>query len=199
MVLGILWLGFVGSILALVFGYVSRNQIDKSHGTQSGRGMAVAGIVLGWVGVATALAVVVVVTTITLLGSNDSSKSATESFCAELTTDNAIFNNLGSEASDSEQAIQLFDNLTKKAPSEVKAEMQTLRDFLKHSVSDASALAADPSPSRSSSRDSLISDQSSSLAAASDKVATFASEKCHLKLGPDSSSTFSSVASSISN
>jgi hypothetical protein len=128
-----------------------------------------------------------------------SSGGTVEGFCAELTTDNAIFNNLGSEASDSEQAIQLFDNLTKKAPSEVKAEMQTLLDFLKHSVSDASALSADPSASRSSSRDSLISDQSSSLAAASDKVATFASEKCHLKLGADSSSKFSSVASSISN
>jgi hypothetical protein len=30
---------------------VAKGQIDHSHGTQSGRGMAVAGIVLGWVGV----------------------------------------------------------------------------------------------------------------------------------------------------
>jgi preprotein translocase subunit SecG len=51
MVCGILWMYWLGSILALVFGYVAKSQIDKSHGTQTGRGMAVAGIVLGWVGV----------------------------------------------------------------------------------------------------------------------------------------------------
>jgi hypothetical protein len=51
MVCGIIWVYWLGSILALVFGYVAKSQIDKSHGTQTGRGMAVAGIVLGWVGV----------------------------------------------------------------------------------------------------------------------------------------------------
>jgi hypothetical protein len=51
MVCGILWMYWLGSILALVFGYVAKSQIDKSHGAQTGRGMAVAGIVLGWVGV----------------------------------------------------------------------------------------------------------------------------------------------------
>jgi peptidylprolyl isomerase len=71
MVLGILWLWFVGSILALIFGYVSKSQIDKSRGTQSGRGMAVAGIVLGWVGLFFVLALIAA---ITLLGNNASSK-----------------------------------------------------------------------------------------------------------------------------
>lgn len=48
-------LGIVGGfaciawILALVFGYIARNQIDASEGRQGGRGMAIAGIVLGWV------------------------------------------------------------------------------------------------------------------------------------------------------
>jgi hypothetical protein len=51
MVLGILWLYWIGSILALIFGYVAKSQIDESGGTQSGGGMALAGIVLGWVGV----------------------------------------------------------------------------------------------------------------------------------------------------
>jgi hypothetical protein len=59
MVLGILWLYWIGSILALVFGYVAKGQIDRSAGRQTGRGMAVAGIVLGWIGVA-ALAIVIV-------------------------------------------------------------------------------------------------------------------------------------------
>ena len=51
MVLGILWVWWLGSVLALVFGYVAKNQIDRSNGMESGRGMAIAGIVLGWVGV----------------------------------------------------------------------------------------------------------------------------------------------------
>ena len=50
---------FVPSILAVVFGYVSKSQIDRSAGTQTGRGLAIAGIVLGWVGVGVALLVAV--------------------------------------------------------------------------------------------------------------------------------------------
>lgn len=56
LVLGILWVYWIGSILALIFGIVGKNQIDKSNGMQSGRGMAVAGIVLGWVGIGILLA-----------------------------------------------------------------------------------------------------------------------------------------------
>ena len=53
LVLGIVGLGFlfVGPTLALVFGYMARNEIDRSGGVQGGRGLAVAGIVLGWVGI----------------------------------------------------------------------------------------------------------------------------------------------------
>jgi hypothetical protein len=49
MILGILWIYWIGSILALIFGYVARSQIRTRH--EGGDGMAVAGIVLGWVGV----------------------------------------------------------------------------------------------------------------------------------------------------
>jgi hypothetical protein len=52
LVLGILWLWWVGSILALVFGYVAKGQIERSAGQLDGRVMAIAGIVLGWVGIA---------------------------------------------------------------------------------------------------------------------------------------------------
>jgi hypothetical protein len=52
LVLGIIWIYWIGSVLALVFGYVAKSQIDQSGGTQTGRGMAIAGIVLGWIGVA---------------------------------------------------------------------------------------------------------------------------------------------------
>jgi hypothetical protein len=51
LVLGILWIYWIGSVLALIFGYIARQQIADSGGTQGGRGMATAGIVLGWVGV----------------------------------------------------------------------------------------------------------------------------------------------------
>lgn len=40
----------VTTVLALVFGYVARNQIRERG--ESGEGMAKAGIILGWVGVA---------------------------------------------------------------------------------------------------------------------------------------------------
>jgi hypothetical protein len=49
MVLGILWLYWIGSVLALVFGYIAKKQIQERG--DSGGGMATAGIVLGWIGV----------------------------------------------------------------------------------------------------------------------------------------------------
>ena len=49
MILGIVWLYWIGSLLALIFGYISRRQIKQSG--EKGAGFAVAGIVLGWVGV----------------------------------------------------------------------------------------------------------------------------------------------------
>ena len=51
LVLGIVWLYWIGSILALIFGYIAKGQIADSQGRQSGRGMAIAGIVLGYVGI----------------------------------------------------------------------------------------------------------------------------------------------------
>lgn len=60
LVLGILWIYWIGSILALIFGYVAKGQIDRSGGRQGGRGMAIAGIVLGWIGVGIFLLLIVV-------------------------------------------------------------------------------------------------------------------------------------------
>jgi hypothetical protein len=51
LVLGITWICGIGSILALVFGNQAKNEIDASGGLEQGRGMATAGIVLGWVGI----------------------------------------------------------------------------------------------------------------------------------------------------
>jgi len=42
-------------VLALVFGHVALKQIARTGGAQGGRGMAIAGLVLGYLGVATLL------------------------------------------------------------------------------------------------------------------------------------------------
>ncbi len=60
MVLGILWLWWIGSILAVVFGHVALKQIGESNGSQGGRGMAIAGLVLGYIGVATGTIFVII-------------------------------------------------------------------------------------------------------------------------------------------
>jgi predicted acyltransferase len=47
-VLGILWISWVGSLLAVVFGHVALRQIPRNN--EAGRGLAIAGLVLGYVG-----------------------------------------------------------------------------------------------------------------------------------------------------
>jgi hypothetical protein len=39
----------IPAVVAVVLGYRARTQIDESAGQQSGRGMAMAGIILGWI------------------------------------------------------------------------------------------------------------------------------------------------------
>jgi hypothetical protein len=55
---GIALMPLILSIPALVIGYQARREIDASDGAYGGRGQAVAGIVLGWVGVLLGLAIV---------------------------------------------------------------------------------------------------------------------------------------------
>lgn len=49
-VLGIVWLMGVGSLLAVIFGFIGKSQVDASGGRETGQGLAIAGIVLGFVG-----------------------------------------------------------------------------------------------------------------------------------------------------
>jgi hypothetical protein len=51
MVLGIVWIWWIGSVLAVVFGHIALSQINQ-HPSQEGKGMAIAGLVLGYVGLA---------------------------------------------------------------------------------------------------------------------------------------------------
>jgi hypothetical protein len=57
-ILGVIFLRVIGPILALVFGYVGRSRIKSSGGREGGSGMAIAGIVLGWVGIGIDLLIV---------------------------------------------------------------------------------------------------------------------------------------------
>ena len=50
----------VGSILAVVFGFVARTQIRNSQGRQGGDGLAVAGIILGFLAIALWIALFVI-------------------------------------------------------------------------------------------------------------------------------------------
>jgi hypothetical protein len=53
MVLGIMgWFYAVPAILAVVFGHIAYSQIQSSNGWKTGRGMAIAGLVLGYIWIA---------------------------------------------------------------------------------------------------------------------------------------------------
>ena len=51
-ILGLVVCPLICSVLALLFGYQARNEIEASGGRLGGRGNATAGIVLGWIGIA---------------------------------------------------------------------------------------------------------------------------------------------------
>ena len=74
MVLGIVWVYWLGSILAIVFGHVALHQI-KRNPHQTGRGMAIAGLVLGYLGVA--VLVLVIIAFVAAVGSAEVSTDPT--------------------------------------------------------------------------------------------------------------------------
>jgi Domain of unknown function (DUF4190)/Domain of unknown function (DUF1707) len=59
LVLGLFWFWGIGAMLALVFGLLAHRDIARSQGTQGGGGMAVAGIVLGALGLLGAAAIAI--------------------------------------------------------------------------------------------------------------------------------------------
>ena len=62
LVLGVLWIYWLGSILALIFGYLAKRELRNAKGQMEGNGLATAGIVLGWVGVSTLVLVIGLIT-----------------------------------------------------------------------------------------------------------------------------------------
>lgn len=61
LVLGIIWIYWLGSILAVIFGHVALRQIQAHH--EGGKGLAVAGLVLGYVGLGVLALVLVIMGT----------------------------------------------------------------------------------------------------------------------------------------
>jgi Domain of unknown function (DUF4190) len=53
LVLGIVWVFWIGSILAVIFGHIALSRIKASRGMIEGKGLAIAGLVLGYLGIAT--------------------------------------------------------------------------------------------------------------------------------------------------
>ncbi|HET8931241.1 MAG TPA: DUF4190 domain-containing protein [Acidimicrobiales bacterium] len=70
LVLGIIGLVVcqIVSIFAIVIGNQAAREIRYSGGTQTGEGMATAGRILGWIGVAIMVVVIVLIVAITMLG-----------------------------------------------------------------------------------------------------------------------------------
>ena len=56
LIFGLLWIFGLGSFVAVVLGHMATREIDRSQGRQGGRGIAVAGLILGWLGLASTLA-----------------------------------------------------------------------------------------------------------------------------------------------
>jgi hypothetical protein len=50
-ILGFTMLPFLGSIIALITGYMARGETRGNPPTHSGDGLATAGIVMGWIGI----------------------------------------------------------------------------------------------------------------------------------------------------
>jgi hypothetical protein len=57
-VLGVLWMGWLGSVAAVVLGHMALGQIARSGGSQSGRSAALVGIALGYFGLTVLLTVI---------------------------------------------------------------------------------------------------------------------------------------------
>jgi hypothetical protein len=50
-ILGVTLFPVIGGVIALITGYMARNQIREGRGATGGQGLATAGIVLGWISI----------------------------------------------------------------------------------------------------------------------------------------------------
>jgi Domain of unknown function (DUF4190) len=117
LVLGILWIAGLGSILALIFGYVGLRQIRRRH--EGGRGLAIAGVVLGWVGVGLTLLFIALAVIAT---GSDTSRNSARPAGTPTTHYAAQFANI-MQPLDNESEPQ---NAATVTPSQLTATLQTI-------------------------------------------------------------------------
>ena len=67
-ILGFIGFAGIGSILGVVFGHMAIREIDRSNGRTQGRGMAQAGLILGYIGVGIIVLVVLFFVIVTIIG-----------------------------------------------------------------------------------------------------------------------------------
>ena len=60
-ILGWTFVPVLGSLLAIICGHMARAEIKRSNGEIEGDGMAIAGLILGWVSVAMAVLAIVAI------------------------------------------------------------------------------------------------------------------------------------------
>ncbi len=58
LVCGVMWMGWLGSLAAVIMGHMALGQIARSGGAQTGRAAALAGLAIGYFGLTTLLAVI---------------------------------------------------------------------------------------------------------------------------------------------
>ena len=79
-------------------------------------------------------------------GGSSGGGGSTGDFCSTLKKDVAEFDKFGDNNNlDNNQLIAVLSDLASKAPSEIRADMQTLLDGFKKSIELSSQLSADPS------------------------------------------------------
>lgn len=66
-ILGLTLLPTIGSIVAIITGSMAKKEIQQSGGAQGGMGMAQAGLILGWIGIALGVIALCVVGAVFLL------------------------------------------------------------------------------------------------------------------------------------
>jgi hypothetical protein len=70
LVLGVVWCGGIGSVLAVILSVQARRSIRGSGGTESGEGLATAGLVLGIVGIVGAVLTTLLVVVLAITANN---------------------------------------------------------------------------------------------------------------------------------
>ncbi len=70
LVLGVVWCGGIGSLFAVIFSVQARRSIRRSGGTESGEGLAIAGLVLGIVGLVGAVLTTLLVVVLGITANN---------------------------------------------------------------------------------------------------------------------------------